>query len=178
MNTIRRYQPPSSAQLLRHVLERPELVAAVRELPGEVLGGLLDRIGLEDAGEIVALAKARPERRARGTRRGPTEERLFLAPDAPALELPRHSAVRALLERVRNEAHRFAIAYHRKERGKIRSRLDSIDGVGAVRRKALLRRFGSVQGIEKASVEELASVPGIGPDLAAKIKAQLAARER
>ena len=86
--------------------------------------------------------------------------------------------VRALLERVRNEAHRFAIAYHRKERGKIRSRLDSIDGVGAVRRKALLRRFGSVQGIEKASVEELASVPGIGPDLAAKIKAQLAARER
>lgn len=58
MNTIRRYEPPSSAQLLRHVLERPELVAAVRELPGEVLGGLIDRIGLEDAGEIVALASA------------------------------------------------------------------------------------------------------------------------
>jgi hypothetical protein len=56
MNTIRRYEPPSSVQLLRHVLERPELVAAVRELPGEVLGALIDRIGLEDAGEIVALA--------------------------------------------------------------------------------------------------------------------------
>ena len=142
-----------------------------------------DDIGAWDV-RIVALAKARPERRARGTRtgrgalKGPSEERLFLAPDSAALELPRHSAVRALLERIRNEAHRFAIAYHRKERGKIRSRLDSIDGVGAVRRKALLMRFGSVQGIEKASVEELASVPGIGAELAAKIKAQLAARER
>jgi hypothetical protein len=58
MTTIRRYQPPSSAQLLRHVLERPELVAAVRELPGDVLAALIDRVGLEDAGEIVALASA------------------------------------------------------------------------------------------------------------------------
>jgi len=58
MPAIRNYQPPSSAQLLRRVLERPELVAAVRELPGEVLGGLIERIGLEDAGEIVALASA------------------------------------------------------------------------------------------------------------------------
>jgi hypothetical protein len=58
MTTIRRYQPPSSAQLLRHVLEHPELVAAVRELPSDVLAALIDRIGLEDAGEIVALASA------------------------------------------------------------------------------------------------------------------------
>jgi hypothetical protein len=58
MTTVRRYQPPSSAQLLRHVLERPELVAAVRELPGDVLAALIDRVGLEDAGEIVALASA------------------------------------------------------------------------------------------------------------------------
>src|SRR5690349_5524074 len=56
MNTIRRHEPPSSFHLLRYVLERPELVAAVRELPGELLGALIDRIGLEDAGEIVALA--------------------------------------------------------------------------------------------------------------------------
>lgn len=56
MTKIRRYETPSSAQLLRHVLERPELVAAVRELPGEALARLIDRIGLEDAGEIVALA--------------------------------------------------------------------------------------------------------------------------
>jgi Family of unknown function (DUF6178) len=58
MNAIRRYQPPSSAQLLRHVLARPELVAAVRKLPGDVLAALIDRVGLEDAGEIVALASA------------------------------------------------------------------------------------------------------------------------
>jgi hypothetical protein len=58
MTTIRRYQQPSSAQLLHHVLARPELVAAVRKLPGSVLAALIDRIGLEDAGEIVALASA------------------------------------------------------------------------------------------------------------------------
>ncbi len=56
MTKIRRYEAPSSAQLLRHVLERPELVAAVRELPGKALAHLIDRVGLEDAGEIVALA--------------------------------------------------------------------------------------------------------------------------
>jgi Family of unknown function (DUF6178) len=56
MTAIRRYESPSSAQLLQHVLERPELVAAVRELPGEALGRLIERVGLEDAGEIVALA--------------------------------------------------------------------------------------------------------------------------
>lgn len=56
MSGIRRFQAPSSAQLLRHVLERPELVLAVQELPGEALGRLIERVGLEDAGEIVALA--------------------------------------------------------------------------------------------------------------------------
>ncbi len=58
MTTIHRYRAPSSDQLLRHVLERPELVAAVRELPGDALAALIDRIGLEDAGEIIALASA------------------------------------------------------------------------------------------------------------------------
>lgn len=58
MSKIRRHQTPSSAQLLNHVLARPELVAAVRELPGAVLATLIERVGLEDAGEIVALASA------------------------------------------------------------------------------------------------------------------------
>lgn len=58
MTKIRSYQRPSSVQLLRHVLERPDLVAAVRELPGDVLAVLIERIGLEDAGEIAALASA------------------------------------------------------------------------------------------------------------------------
>ena len=78
-----------------------------------------------------------------------------------------------LLERIRDEAHRFAITYHRKERGKITSRLDSIPGVGPQKRKALLRRFGSAAGVEKASVEELQALEGISPDLAVLIRDHL-----
>jgi excinuclease ABC subunit C len=140
-----------------------------------------DDVGAWDV-RLVALAKARPERRVGGRRpgriggrtKGAVEERLFLAPDAPAIELPRHSAERHLLERIRDEAHRFAITYHRKERGRIQSQLDSIPGVGAARRKALLRRFGSVAGVRQASVEELAALPGIGPELARTIRDHLA----
>jgi len=131
----------------------------------------------EDAGawevRVVALAKARSERQVRGRTRAASEERLYLDPEREPLELERHGALRLYLERVRDEAHRFAIAYHRKERGRIRSQLDSIRGVGAVRRKALLARFGSVQGVRQASVEELAQVPGIGAELARAILDEL-----
>ena len=131
----------------------------------------------EDAGawevRVVALAKARSERQVRGRTRAASEERLYLDPEREPLELERHGALRLYLERVRDEAHRFAITYHRKERGRIRSQLDSIRGVGAVRRKALLARFGSVQGVRQASVEELAQVPGIGAELARAILDEL-----
>ena len=127
----------------------------------------------EDAGAwdvtMVGLAKARPARSVKGQRLAASEERLYLSPDAEPIELPRHSAVRKLLERIRNEAHRFAITYHRKERGRITSKLDGIPGVGAARRKALLKSFGSVVGVSKASVEEILRVPGISPALAKTI---------
>ena len=130
---------------------------------------------------LVGLAKARSERSVKGRRRDATEERLFLEPmagraDAEPLELGAHSPARHLLERVRDEAHRFAVTYHRKERGRIRSQLDSIPGLGPVKRKRLLRRFGSVAGVRAASVEELAGVPGIGAELASAIRAGLAVR--
>jgi excinuclease ABC subunit C len=131
----------------------------------------------EDAGawdvRIVSLAKARAERRAGGRTRERSEERLFLAPDQAPHVLERHTSLRHLLERVRDEAHRFAITYHRKERGKLRSRLDSIDGVGPVKRKALLARFGSVRGVAQASLEELGQVPGISAELARVIHEEL-----
>ena len=123
---------------------------------------------------FVALAKARTERKVGGKRKQASEERLFLPGALEPLELERNSAVRHLFERIRDEAHRFAITYHRKERGKIRSQLDSIPGVGDVKRKALLRRFGSVAGLRQASVEEMAAVPGIGARLAQVIREALA----
>ncbi|HPF15373.1 MAG: excinuclease ABC subunit UvrC [Planctomycetes bacterium] len=124
---------------------------------------------------MVGLAKARAERSVGGRRKQASEERVFLPGSEEPIELARFSAARHLLERIRDEAHRFAITYHRKERGRIQSRLDSIPGVGAVKRRALLVRFGSVQGVAGASVEELATVEGISPDLATEILRHLGA---
>ncbi|MDZ4774536.1 MAG: excinuclease ABC subunit UvrC [Planctomycetota bacterium] len=118
---------------------------------------------------MVGLAKARSERKVKGVTKEKSEERVFVPGAKEPIELPRHSAARHLLERIRDEAHRFAITYHRKERGKITSRLDSIPGVGAAKRKALLRAFGSAKGVEQASIEAISSIAGIGPDLARKI---------
>ncbi|HLU34056.1 MAG TPA: excinuclease ABC subunit UvrC [Natronosporangium sp.] len=90
--------------------------------------------------------------------------------------LPRQSEGLYLLQRIRDEAHRFAITFHRQRRSKrmTRSVLDSIPGLGEVRRKALLRRFGSVKRIAAAGVDEIAQVPGIGPRTAEAIVAALA----
>jgi excinuclease UvrABC nuclease subunit len=149
--------------------ELPDLVV-IDGGPAQLASALAAR---EDAGawdvRIVALAKARAERLVRRKSKAASDERLFLAPEAEPLALERHSPARHLLERIRDEAHRFAITYHRKERGKLRSRLDSIAGVGPVKRKALLARFGSVRGVQAASLEELAQVPGISSELARAI---------
>lgn len=131
----------------------------------------------EEAGawqvRIVGLAKARAERGASDQRKAAVEERVFLPGVEAPLVLARHSAARHLLERIRDEAHRFAITYHRKERGRIQSRIDGIPGVGPARRKALLARFGSVAGLRAASVEEIASLPGVSMDLARRIEEHL-----
>jgi excinuclease ABC subunit C len=118
---------------------------------------------------MVGLAKARSERSVKGRRKEAVEERLWLPEAETPLELPKHSAARLLLERIRDEAHRFAITYHRKERGRITSKLDSIAGVGPAKRRALLRRFGSVAAVAAASVEQLAAVEGISVALARAI---------
>ena len=82
-----------------------------------------------------------------------------------------------LLQRVRDEAHRFAITYHRQKRGKAAtsSALDDVPGLGPARRKTLLKHFGSVRKLRAASIEEIAAVPGIGARLAATISAALGA---
>jgi excinuclease ABC subunit C len=102
-------------------------------------------------------------------------EEVWLPGEDFPLILPRTSEGLYLLQRVRDEAHRFAITFHRDRRSKrmTASRLDSIPGLGATRRKALLARFGSLRRLAEASPEEIASVPGVGPRTAAAIAAAL-----
>jgi len=118
---------------------------------------------------FLGLAKARAER----DRKAAVEERVFLPEAIEPIVLARHDPARSILERIRDEAHRFAIQYHRKERGQLRSRLDSIPGVGSVRRKALLRAFGSVKGVAEAGEDAIAAVEGIGRELAKVIWGRL-----
>jgi excinuclease ABC subunit C len=103
-------------------------------------------------------------------------EEVWLPGEEYPVILPRSSEGLYLLQRVRDEAHRFAIAYHRQKRGKAAtaSALDDVPGLGPARRATLLKHFGSVRKLSAASVEEIAAVPGIGPRLAATIAAVLA----
>jgi len=103
------------------------------------------------------------------------EEELFVADLAEPIVLPRTSEALYLVQRVRDEAHRFAITYHRSLRGRAQTRsvLDAITGIGPKRKRALLRRFGSVRGIREASVEEVAATVGFTRRLAETVKRSL-----
>ncbi len=105
-------------------------------------------------------------------------EWLFVPGNAEPIVLPPGSPGLHLIMRVRDEAHRFAVEYHRQRRGKAmtQSALDALAGVGPVRRKRLLVTFGSVNAIKRASVDEIAAVKGMTPALAANVKTQLSAR--
>jgi excinuclease ABC subunit C len=102
-------------------------------------------------------------------------EEVYLPGQPEPLIIPRGSEALFVLQHVRDEAHRFAITYHRMKRGKraLRSELDDIPGVGPSRKKALMRRFGSVARLRTASVDELRAVPGVGPALARTIHERL-----
>jgi len=106
-------------------------------------------------------------------------EELYLPRRAGPVVLPRTSQALYLVQRIRDEAHRFAITYHRNVRGRraLHSVFDEIAGIGPARRRALLRRFGSVRRIREASVDELAATPGISEELAARLKRHLAREE-
>lgn len=121
----------------------------------------ISRSGLSVPIDIAAIAKR--------------EEEIFLPGKSEPVLLPRGSAALRLVQRIRNEAHRFAVTYHRSLRGKSikKSALDAIPGVGSVIKERLFKRFGSLSGIKNASVEELCGVKGIGKDLAARIDASL-----
>jgi excinuclease ABC subunit C len=106
-------------------------------------------------------------------------EEVWLPGQEYPLILPRTSEALYLLQRVRDEAHRFAITHHRSRRSSamVESVLDAVPGLGEIRRKALLKHFGSLRKLRAADVEAIAEVPGIGPRTAEAIKAALASDE-
>jgi excinuclease ABC subunit C len=140
---------------------RPNLVVVDGGLPQvNAAARALEDVGVVDVA-VVGLAKRLEE--------------VWVPGEEFPVVLPRTSEGLYLLQRLRDEAHRFAITFHRQRRSKAMttSRLDGIPGLGEKRRKALLRTFGSVKRIGAASVDELAAVPGIGPALAAVVAAEL-----
>lgn len=132
----------------------PPQVAAAR--------AAMDRLGITDVA-LCGLAKRLEE--------------VWVPGDEDPVILPRTSEGLYLLQRVRDEAHRFAIAHHRQRRAKAMtgSALDDIEGLGPGRRKALMKHFGSVRAVRAASAEDVAQVPGIGRSTAESIVAALAA---
>jgi excinuclease ABC subunit C len=130
----------------------PQVAAAQRAL---------DELGIDDI-PVCGLAKRLEE--------------IWLPGQEDPVILPRTSEALFLLQRIRDEAHRFAITHHRSRRSKsmVESLLDDVPGLGEVRRKALLKRFGSLRKVRAATVEEIAAVPGIGVRTAEAIVAALA----
>jgi excinuclease ABC subunit C len=124
-----------------------------------------------DALDAVGAAPAITLGVAKGADRRVGQERLFLAGQDTPLILPADSPALRLIQRVRDEAHRFAIAGHRKARDRTRreSLLEEIPGLGPARRRELLKAFGGLQGVRQASVEDLAKVHGISRPLAERI---------
>ncbi len=112
---------------------------------------------------------------AKGPSRKPGKEQLFLSGHERPSILPANSPALHLVQQIRDEAHRFAIAGHRASRGKARrtSPLEAIAGLGPKRRRELLKQFGGLQGVQQAGVEDLARVKGISQALAERIHATL-----
>jgi len=123
----------------------------------------LDELGIVDV-TVVGLAKRLEE--------------VWQPGDESPVILPRSSEALYLLQRLRDEAHRFAIGFHRqkKSRSMTASALDDVPGLGEVRRKALMKHFGSLKRLRAATAEEIAAVPGIGPVVASQVVDALAAQ--
>ena len=129
---------------------------------------VLEGIGLSGRFSVAGIAK-------KNVMRGEESDKIYLPRRSNPVNLNKDPDLLLFLQRIRDEAHRFAIAYQRRRRASVSvaSLLDGIDGIGPQRKRALLERFGSVAGIKTATVEELRQLKGVSPRLAQRIHAQL-----
>lgn len=140
-----------------------------------VLTAVLDEFNLRGKISAVGIAKSRVLSNVQGKVVERSEERFFVPGRKNPIIFRHGSAAGFLLERLRDEAHRFAISYHRKLRSRdsLKSSLDDVPGIGPVRRKALLKHFGSVKRVQGATLEEIAKAPGFSLKLAQQLYRQL-----
>ena len=132
---------------------------------------IISELGLNNRFDLVSLAKSRVARAAESTAISRSDERVFLPGRKNPVVLRQNSAPLLLLAAIRDEAHRFAIEYHRtlRSKGGIASGIEQIPGIGVKRRTALLKHFGSLQRLKEASVEEIAAVEGINRATAMRV---------
>jgi len=126
---------------------------------------VLDGLGLGNAFDVIGIAK-------KDEARGEKNDKIYKTGRMNPVALNRDYELLLFLQKIRDEAHRFAITFHRKQRSRmfIRSELDVIQGVGKKRKAVLLKHFGSVQGVRTASLEQIASLPGMNAAVARAIK--------
>lgn len=131
-----------------------------------IVRNVLSELGYVDKVDLASIAKGREEGEG---------DKLYIYGRKNPIIFSKNSEALFLLMRIRDEAHRFAITYHKKLRGQgaLVSELDSVPGIGAKRRKALIKHFGSISKIKKGTVDEIASIPGLNKKLAESLKKHL-----
>ena len=170
---IRTVQGANDVAMIHEVIHRhyARILSEDRPLPdlividggrGQLSSALQSLRALQVTGcDVIALAKAKDDK----------FERVFLPGSPESIPLHPASSSTHLLQRIRDEAHRFAVTYHRKlrEKGMVLSELDGLHGIGKVRKKALFQRFGGLEGVRQASIDELIAIPGITQKRAERI---------
>jgi excinuclease ABC subunit C len=168
-----RHLGPDDFAMIREAVERYWTRVESSELPRPdlvVVDGGVGQVGA--AREALDRASTRPVALVGLAKR----EETVIREGAPPLRLPRRSPALHLLQRVRDEAHRFGLDYHRRlrRRSRIGSVLDAVPGVGPTRRAALLKAFGSVAAMREVSAEQLASAAGVPMSVAERVHAYVA----
>ncbi len=182
---IRTVQGPDDYASMAEVLQRRLLADADKAPVPDLIvvdGGrgqlgvaerVVSQLGMDGRLCLAGIAKKDPSR-------GEAQDKVYLPGRVNPVNFGKDMDLLLLLQRIRDEAHRFAISYHRRRRRKdaVSSELDAVAGIGAKRKKALLLYFGGIEALEKATVEEIASVDGMTRPAAEAVKAHLEKRRR